>query len=286
MSGRGKSKASLELIDACIKILSEIQPASVRAVCYQLFIRKLIDSMHVNNTNRVGRQLVYAREQCIIDWEWIVDETREVERVQQWSNLARFADAVRQSYRRSRWTDQPRRVEVWSEKGTVRGTLAPVLEQYGVSFRVMHGYSSATAIQDVFLQTKDMEQPLIVLYVGDHDPSGRHMSDVDLPDRLERYYANVELRRVALVPEQCRSLPSFEAIGKKDDPRYQWFIRQHGHTCWELDALSPNLLREAVEDDICDLIDFDLWDLHERVEEAEFESLDKFAEGLAACRTE
>jgi hypothetical protein len=50
---------------------------------------------------------------------------------------------VQRSYRRDRWAQQPRRLEVWSEKGTVRGMLAPVLDKYGVTFRVMHGYSSA-----------------------------------------------------------------------------------------------------------------------------------------------
>jgi len=39
--GRGKSAKSLALIDACYEILQEIQPATVRAVCYQLFIRTL-----------------------------------------------------------------------------------------------------------------------------------------------------------------------------------------------------------------------------------------------------
>ena len=39
---RGKSSQSLELIDAAYEILEEIQPASVRAVCYKLFNRGLI----------------------------------------------------------------------------------------------------------------------------------------------------------------------------------------------------------------------------------------------------
>ena len=36
-----------------------------------------------------------------------------------------------------------------SEKGTIRGVLAPVLDQYAVGFRVMHGFSSATSVHDV-----------------------------------------------------------------------------------------------------------------------------------------
>jgi hypothetical protein len=39
--------------------------------------------MGKNSTNRVSRQLVDAREQGLIPWGWIVQETREVERVPQ-----------------------------------------------------------------------------------------------------------------------------------------------------------------------------------------------------------
>ena len=59
---RGKAQKSLDLIAACRDILAEIQPASVRAVCYRLFVAGHIDSMSKNNTNRVSTQLVYARE--------------------------------------------------------------------------------------------------------------------------------------------------------------------------------------------------------------------------------
>jgi hypothetical protein len=51
---RGLGKKTLELIKASIEILAEIEPASVRAVCYQLFVRKLLTSMSRNETNRVG----------------------------------------------------------------------------------------------------------------------------------------------------------------------------------------------------------------------------------------
>ena len=37
-------------------------------------------------------------------------------------------------------------MEVWSEKGTIRGVLKPVLDHYAVGFRVMHGFTSATAL--------------------------------------------------------------------------------------------------------------------------------------------
>jgi hypothetical protein len=69
---------------------------------------------------------------------------------------------------------------VWSEKGTVRGVLRPILDRYGVTFRVMHGYTSATVIQDVAEETRRADRKLSILYVGDFDPSGLHMSLVDM----------------------------------------------------------------------------------------------------------
>ena len=85
--GRGKSKQTLGLIAAAWRILAEIQPASIRAVCYRLFTLHIITSMSKNETNKVSTQLTWAREHDIIPWAWIVDETRAPERVSAFSNI-------------------------------------------------------------------------------------------------------------------------------------------------------------------------------------------------------
>ena len=87
--GRGKSPRSWALIRAAREILKQIQPASVRAVCYQLFSRSLIEAMTKAETNRVSTQLTWARETGLIPWPWIVDETREAERANAWENPKR-----------------------------------------------------------------------------------------------------------------------------------------------------------------------------------------------------
>src|SRR5207248_7015785 len=126
-----------------------LQPATVRAVCHRLFVAKLIDSMAKTETNKISRLLTLARENDKIPWPWIVDETRSAERISAWDDPTQFARSVVTSYRRDYWSQQSIKIEVWSEKGTVRGTLAPVLDAYGLTFRVMHGYSSATAIRQI-----------------------------------------------------------------------------------------------------------------------------------------
>jgi len=274
--GRGRSAKNLEIIKAAIRILEEIQPASVRAVCYRLFIEKLIPNMSKNSTGAVGKQLVYARESGQLPWGWIVDETREAETISSWSNPESVIGAAVKQYRKDYWEMQPRRVEVWSEKGTVRGTVAPILKKYGVTFRVMHGYGSATSIHGIAQETLESEKPLIVLYIGDWDPSGLQMSEIDLPERLARYGGRAEIIRIALEEwdvQDDTKLPWFPADDKLNDSRYAWFKTRYGDRCWEVDALSPVVLRDRLKSMIMTLLDMDAWNHAVAIEAAEVESM-------------
>lgn len=275
--GRGKSAASLLLINAAREILEEIQPATVRAVCYRLFVAGLIPNMKKSSTDGVSRNLVWAREQGEIPWDHIVDETREPERVQSWNNPEEIINAAVRGYRKDYWAMQPNRVEIWSEKGTVRGTLAPVLDELGVTFRVMHGYGSATSIYSVAQEDAAQSKLLTVLYCGDWDPSGLHMSMVDLPARLERYGDGlITINRVALNAGDTglsTKLPHFEANTKSLDPRYRWFQNVYGNRCWEVDALSPVVLRERMRNAVIALMDIGKWNHAVKIENAERESM-------------
>ena len=73
---------------------------------------------------------------------------------------------------------------------------------------------------------------LIVLYVGDFDPSGMFMSEEDLPARFAKYDGDhITLRRIALTRRTsataCRR--SRQPIRSKD-PRYKWFVANHGRS--------------------------------------------------------
>src|SRR5690554_4293199 len=96
--GRGLARQTLHLIAECQEILQEIQPASVRAVCYRLFVEKLIPDMSKRSTNRVSRVLTTAREEGYIPWEWIVDENRDLEGIAQWSSPEHFMDSVTRQF--------------------------------------------------------------------------------------------------------------------------------------------------------------------------------------------
>jgi hypothetical protein len=293
-NGRGLARNTIDLIDAIGEIAEAIQPCPVRALAYQLFNRKLIPSMAKNDTAKVSRVCTTAREKGWLPWEWIVDPTRQEECVPTWANPESYARAVQASYRRNKWEDQSFNLSLWSEKSTVRGTLRPVLDRHEVPFQVLHGWSGATPVWDAARAALESGKPTVILYVGDFDPSGMGMSDLDLPSRLARYTSydpseeldewlspwaclqvrNIEIIRIALTREHTEMLgpaTRFPASDKKKDSRYKWFVENYGHWCWELDALDPNVLRSCVEAAILARLDRESWDRHVRAEEAERE---------------
>jgi hypothetical protein len=281
--GRGRAKHSIELIQAMYVAAKEVQPVTGRGIGYILFVKGLIPSMGRNPMQTVYRLLREAREEGLIPWEWIVDETRGIERVETWDDPAQFARIQTRFYRKDFWLQQPHRVIVASEKGTIRGILDPVLDEYAVGFSVLHGFDSATDVHDLCTDTDG--RPLIILYVGDWDPSGLCMSLVDLPKRIAKYGGkHIKLRRIALTKKHLVGLPSFPASDKRADTRYNWFVENHGDRCWEIDAMNPNVLRNLVKREIIKLIEPTAWARCERVNEAERKSLEQVLTGWARTR--
>jgi hypothetical protein len=270
--GRGLARESLDLIEAMRDVAEVAQPITGRGIGYKLFTISLIPSMATNEMARVYRLLKLARERGDLPWSWIVDETRSLERISTWGDPTEYARCVACSYRRDFWNQQPVRCEVWSEKGTIRGVLQPVLDKYAVGFRVMHGFSGATTVYEAATDNDGRE--LIVLYVGDYDPSGMFMSQEDLPNRLAEYGGDhITLERIALTQDQVDDLPSFPAADKRKDPRHKWFVNNYGGVCWELDAMDPGDLRDCVEEAIVALIEPVAWQRCETVNRAEQQSL-------------
>jgi hypothetical protein len=118
---RGKSKASLELIQAAHDIAERNNPLTIRGICYKLFVQGLIPDMSTKSTRRVSEQLTDARKPdrnfCgwWDDWRWIVDENREAEITAQWDTPEQRIQEAIQNYRRNNWRDQPVDIELWSE---------------------------------------------------------------------------------------------------------------------------------------------------------------------------
>jgi hypothetical protein len=236
--------------------------------------------MEVKYTQKISCIMTRMREDGAIDWRAIVDDSRIARRVTQWDSPEQIIESSVKQYRKNYWQDQEIVVEVWSEKSTIKGILQPVLDKWGVTFRPFKGFGSFTVVKQAAEDNKAIEREgklLDILYLGDHDPSGRYMSDVDLPSRLQRYGARgVELDRIAVDMDTDSDLPPFAA--KRTDKRYQWFTERYGNRCIEVDALDPNVLRQRVSDRIRRSIDMEKWERMVAVEEAEKASMVAFME--------
>jgi hypothetical protein len=254
------------------KIAEETKPITGRGIGYKQFTAGLIANMSRKEMTKVYYALKVARERGDIPWHWVIDETRDPESVSVWDGLQQLANGF--YYHRDLWQTQPRRVEVWCEKGTIGGVIWPVLAKLGVTLQVMHGFTSATCAWNVANNGND-DHPLTALYIGDLDPSGLNMSESDLPARLKGYGGDhVTLKRIALTAEQTRSLPAFSVETKKGDLRYKWFKKNYGDQCWELDAMDPRQLRDLVEAEINALIDPVLWERQEALQARDRRSID------------
>lgn len=270
------AQKSLDLVEHARSILAEIHPTTVRGVAYQLFTRGLIENMGTACVRNASRMIVIARENGTIPWSWIVDDTRREMYFQKWNGLEDFGEHVVSQYRSNFWQHQDSWIKVFSEKGTIIGIVQPVLAEFAVNYKILHGFGSATSLHDVASESLTDDRHLEILYIGDFDPSGMHMSEVDLPGRIKSYGGMVEITRIALTRADCNGLPSFDAETKARDPRHAWFKRTHGGRCWELDAMNPNDLRERLRNEIVRRIDVDAWNHCQEVEEAERESLNRY----------
>jgi hypothetical protein len=101
-----------------------------------------------------------------------------------------------------------------------------------------------------------------VIYLGDHDPTGIDITR-DTVKRLKLYAGDeIELRRIALTMaqvEQYRPPPNF---AKEKDPNFNKYVAEFGtEECWELDALSPDVIDGLVRAEIKKLIKPRPWKL-------------------------
>ena len=276
--GRGKAKETIEFENVILEIVAERAPITVRGVAYALFTRGLIESMATKNTQKVSRVMTDMRESGAMDWTQIVDGSRATDRKSVWQNPSQIIDAAVRGYRRNYWQDQPCLIEVWSEKSTVAGLLEPVLYEFGVTFRVQKGFGSFTSVRQAAedsLAVPNHQNP-IALYIGDRDPSGMFMSEVDLPARLSRYGSKWQFQRIAVLESDTPRLPSFQASTKSEDKRYEWFVKNYGTKCWELDAIDPNDLRQRVREQIETRLNLPAWEHARHIEKAEVESMKSF----------
>lgn len=251
---------------------------TLRQLYYQLVSRDIIPN-EKREYAKLSCLLVKGRMAGVVDWEAIEDRIRVPYIPSSWDSPESIIESAIYSYRRDRQEGQDVYIELWVEKDALSGVLKKITERYHINLMVNRGYSSCTAMHDSFERLKEAEdygKKTYILYLGDHDPSGLDMIR-DIRDRLEEFGVNPEVIPIGLTMEQIKKYGPPPNPAKITDPRAKWYIKQHGNTSWEVDALNPKTLHSLVKTNVERLIDRDLFNESLDQEEKDKQKLKKLA---------
>lgn len=266
------SNANKEMLLTINDILEEYKMdgyvLTLRQLYYQLVSKDIIPN-NDKEYSKLSNILKKGRMAGIVDWAAIEDRVR-VPKLPYWVKGVKDAikDTIEQ-YRLNRMEGQERKIEIWVEKDALSNVLYRVSSKYHIRLMVNRGYSSVSAMYDAYKRLTDGD---IILYFGDHDPSGMDMIR-DIRERLLEFGLNIDIVPVALTMEQIKEFAPPPNPAKISDPRSGWYIKEYGHTSWELDALPPKELIRLAESNVENIIDLGLYNQMLRKEKEDISEL-------------
>jgi hypothetical protein len=164
------------------------------------------------------------------------------------------------------------------EKAALEGVLIPVCRDLGIRFTANRGYSSSSTMYEAGkrLEGYSEDKRIIILYLGDHDPSGIDMTR-DVHERLSMFsWSKIEVRRLALNMDQIETLNPPKNPAKMTDTRANAYIAKFGNSSWELDAIEPTALARLVQKAVRELRDETQWQKALRLEDRMRKELKRF----------
>lgn len=257
---------------------------TLRQVYYQHVARGWLANKQTEY-NRLGGILNDARLAGYIDWNLMVDRTRNMVKNPHWDTPADIINASMKSYGNDLWADQDYYVEGWVEKEALAGVLERSCSALDMPWFSCRGYVSQSEMWGAsrrFLRAFSNDKKVVILHMGDHDPSGIDMTR-DVEERLFLFLAidhwrnkmagsgtnieasieyvrdNFEVRRLALNMDQVEQYDPPPNPAKLTDSRSGAYVADHGYESWELDALPPDVLGNLIEAEVDDLRDEDRW---------------------------
>ncbi|MGP3914375.1 hypothetical protein [Nonomuraea sp. 10N515B] len=248
-------RSSLDIIERANAICAEYArqgfDLTLRQLYYQFVARDWIANKQTEY-DRLGAIINDARLAGLLDWNYIVDRTRNLRGLSHWDSPDEIIQGSAYSYRTERWANQHTRVEVWIEKDALVGVIAGVCQRYDVDYFSCRGYTSQSEMWGAaqrLLRYEKAGQDTVIVHLGDHDPSGVDMTR-DIDDRLELFGASTNVVRIALNMDQVEEHQPPPNPAKLTDSRASGYIAQHGRSSWELDALDPATLARLIEEEI------------------------------------
>lgn len=275
-SPRGEAASMVNTVNAmCQDYSRQGYDLTLRQIHYQLVTANTIANT-AQSYKRLGTIVDKARLAGYLDWDYIVDRTRNIYRTDGADTSPTDAiNTLADGYRRALWETQPNHVEVWVEKEALAGIVQRAAQETGVNYFACRGYVSQSTMHEagmMFRHHARMGRKNYIIHLGDHDPSGIDMTR-DIEDRLLMFCGSAcpTIQRVALNYAQIEEYNPPPNFAKQTDTRFAAYEAQFGDQSWELDALNPVTLHDLITDAVIALRDEELWEDAVRVQEVEQE---------------
>lgn len=253
-------KSTLKLISQANTILASMTAQgysiTLRQLYYQFVAQGIIPNT-LKSYKTLGVTINRARLAGLIDWDYLEDRTRSLRGIGHHDSPESALREAAEQYAIDKWSDQDTRVEVWIEKDALSGVVQRACNRWDVDYFSCRGYTSQSELWGAaqrHLGYEEGGQGVVVLRLGDHDPSGIDMTR-DIEDRLAMFGTATRVCRIALNMNQIQQYNPPPNPAKMTDARFKGYRKLHGNTSWELDALTPSVIDSLIEADIKKVID-------------------------------
>lgn len=278
-SPREATLETLNQVQTVLRQYRKLWPLTGRQVFYRL-VGAFGFPKTENDYKRLLEYLNRARRSGLIPFEAIRDDGATAVGTDKYDSAEDFIETVQDWASNARMNllqFQPVHVEVFCEAAGMVPQMERVARPYGVAVRSSGGFDSTTVKHDLAEFYSELQKPVIVLHVGDLDPSGEHLHNAlgeDLSAFMRRLGGICEVRRIAVTAEHQERYGLATAPPKKTDNRsfeYDFTV--------QAEALDPADLAAIVRKAIEDTLDLEI---HAKAVEWQTEVRDQLQTALAS----
>lgn len=243
------------IFETASEVLNEYQRDGLKPTLRQLYYQ-LVAKNIIKNTPQAYQSLMKMTIRAREGNEWSLDALDDRSRI--YNELLSYEshkDALKQL--ESSFKLNPRDFLKWKtivlyEKEALTNLVELVCDEYRVDFMATRGFLSLSKVAEIKkkLYFTDEDNYPVILYMGDHDPSGMEIFE----DLRRRFGGYGELKRIALNMDQIQKYNLPPNPAKMSDNCSQKYVERFGKSSWELDALgrgeTQSLLRKEIESHI------------------------------------
>jgi len=244
---------------------SDILPLTLRQIFYMLVSNEGYDKTE-KAYKRLCETMNKARRAKLIDMDSIRDDGLRRACAAGYSSQSSFVRSIiwrAENFILDRQAVQDTKIYVWCEAGGMLPQLANAVEEWHIPVLSSGGFDSVTTKHNL-AQELALEKHVVILHLGDHDPSGVHMFG-SLDEDLQAFMRDIreedgwgndnnecDLYRIAVTPEQVEEMNLPTAPAKTTDKRsFEGLTTQ-------CEAIHPSQLRDIVRENCLLWIDDDV----------------------------